>query len=418
MNIKSSRHSAENSHHSTPTTGNQGLVKDLNKAIVLNMVWRSGPISRADISRASGLNRTTVSSLVDELIAGGYVTEVGMGESALGRKPIMLKPNPQVGVIIGVELGVNFVRLIASDIMANVVARSELAIHPDDGVDAIVESMVNAIKSTAASVPPTLQGLIGVGVGVPGLVRANSGVLAFAPNLRWKDVSLRAMMENQLGVPVFVDNEANAGAIGEKWFGAGVGVQNMVYLSVGIGIGVGIVINGELYRGSMGYAGEMGHFTIQPDGPECGCGNRGCWETLASERAALGRATQAIRDGRPTILARRASERLTVDELAKACSDGDEVSRRALAETGKYLGIGIAGLINTFNPDLVIVGSTVGCCSQLVLDEAEKEIRARGLTQLAGEVRVVQAALGQDACAIGGISLVLNDLLSLPKIAL
>jgi len=418
MNIKNLRHSAQSIQHSPPTTGNQGLVKDLNKAIVLNMIWRSAPISRADISRASGLNRTTVSSLVDELITEGYVTEVGVGESALGRKPIMLQSNPDVGIIVGVELGVNYIRLIASDIAANVMSRSELAIDPADGMDMIVETILQAIKSMAASVPSTLQGLIGVGVGVPGLVRSSSGLLAFAPNLKWKNVPLRAVMADRLGVPVFVDNEANVGAMGERWFGAGVGVQNMAYLSVGIGLGVGIVINGELYRGSLGYAGEMGHFTIQPDGPECGCGNRGCWETLASERAAVARVVRAIEEGRPTVLARCEKDRLTMDELANACASGDEVAREALADTGRYLGIGIAGLINTFNPDLVIVGSAVGCCGQLVLDEAEKEIRARGLTQLTKEVRVVQAALGPDSSAMGGISLVLNDLLSLPKIAL
>jgi len=418
MNLKNSRRVDENVQHSTPTTGNQGLVKDLNKAIVLNMIWRSGPISRAAISRATGLNRATVSSLVDELIEDAYISEVGVGESALGRKPIMLRANPKVGTIIGVDLGVNYIRLIASDIMANVIAREELAIHPDDGVDSIIGAMLEAIKRMAASVPRTLKGLIGVGVGVPGLVRSGSGMLAFAPNLRWKDVPLRAILEEQLGVPVFVDNEANAGAMGESWFGAGKGVQNMAYLSVGIGLGVGIVINGELYRGSTGYAGEMGHFTIEPDGPICGCGNRGCWETLASERAALRRVVEAIRTGRRTVLSRQEGDRLTMDDVATACADGDQVARDALAETGRYLGIGIAGVINTFNPDLVIVGSTVGCCGELVLEEAEKEVRARGLRQLAEGVKLVQAALGKDSCAMGGISLVLSDLLSLPRIAL
>jgi glucokinase-like ROK family protein len=302
--------------------------------------------------------------------------------------------------------------------MANVIAREELAIHPDDGVDSIIGAMLEAIKRMAASVPRTLKGLIGVGVGVPGLVRSGSGMLAFAPNLRWKDVPLRAILEEQLGVPVFVDNEANAGAMGESWFGAGKGVQNMAYLSVGIGLGVGIVINGELYRGSTGYAGEMGHFTIEPDGPICGCGNRGCWETLASERAALRRVVEAIRTGRRTVLSRQEGDRLTMDDVATACADGDQVARDALAETGRYLGIGIAGVINTFNPDLVIVGSTVGCCGELVLEEAEKEVRARGLRQLAEGVKLVQAALGKDSCAMGGISLVLSDLLSLPRIAL
>ncbi|NLB72640.1 MAG: ROK family transcriptional regulator [Firmicutes bacterium] len=418
MNTENLRQSEGNNQNSSPTTGNQGLVKDLNKAIVFNMIWRSAPTSRADISRASGLNRSTVSSLVDELIAEGYVTELGAGESALGRKPIMLQSNPDAGIIIGVELGVNYIRLIASDIAANVISCSGFSIDPADGVDRIVKTMLEAIESMAASVPSTLRGLIGVGVGVPGLVRSDSGVLAFAPNLKWRDVPLRDIMMGRLGIPVFVDNEANTAAMGERWFGAGVGVENMAYVSVGIGLGVGIVINGELYRGSSGYAGEMGHFTMQPDGPECGCGNRGCWETLASKSATIARVIRAIEEGRPTILAGHAKHRFTMDDLADACVRGDEVAREALEDTGRYLGIGIAGLINTFNPELVIVGSSVGRCSRLVLDEVEKEIRARGLTQLTKDVRVVKAALGADSCAIGGISLVLSDLLSLPKIAL
>ncbi len=418
MSTENHRQLDENNRNSSPTTGNQGLVKDLNKAIVLNMIWRSAPTSRADISRASGLNRSTVSSLVDELITEGYVAEVGVGESALGRKPIMLQSNPDAGIIIGVELGVNYIRLIASDIVANVISSSEIAIEPADGMDRIVKTMLQAIESMAASVPSTLRGLIGVGVGVPGLVRSNSGVLAFAPNLKWKNVPLKDIMMDRLGVPVFVDNEANAAALGERWFGAGVDVENMAYVSVGIGLGVGIVINGELYHGSSGYAGEMGHFTMQPDGQECGCGNRGCWETLASESATVVRVMQAIEEGRPTILAGCGKHRLTMDDLANACVRGDEVAREALMDTGRYLGIGIAGLINTFNPELVIVGSTVGRCSRFVLDEAEKEIQARGLGQLTKEVKVMQAALGADSCVMGGISLVLNDLLSLPKIAL
>ena len=418
MNMKNSQHAHENVHHSTPTTGNQGLVKDLNKAIVLNMIWRSGPISRADISRASGLNRATVSSLVDELITESYVTEVGVGESALGRKPIMLKANPSVGTIIGVDLGVNYIRLIASDVTANVVAREELVIHPGDGVESIVGTMLKAIKRMAASVPPTLKGLIGVGVGVPGLVRSDGGVLAFAPNLRWKDVPLRQILEEQLCASAFVDNEANAGAMGERWFGAGKGVQNMAYLSVGIGLGVGIVINGELYRGSMGYAGEMGHFTIEPDGPECGCGNRGCWETLASERASLGRVAEAVRAGRPTELAGREGDRLTMDDLARACADGDEVAQEALAETGRYLGIGIAGVINTFNPDLVIVGNTVGVLQPAGIGRGREGDSREGAQPTGGGSQVGPGCAGQGFVCYGGNLLVLNDLLSLPKIAL
>ncbi|MGE5588167.1 MAG: ROK family transcriptional regulator [Clostridia bacterium] len=461
----------------SPTTGNQDLVKELNKAVILNIIWRHAPISRAEIARISGLTRGTVSSLVDELIHDSFVKEIGTGTSAMGRKPIMLQLNAEAGVIVGVDLGVNYILVILADLRAQVLARKRLSITPELGEKRILEKMLNGIADILAGAPPTPRGLLGIGAGVPGLVEMEHGVLKFAPNLKWKDVPLKDLLRERFEVPVYVDNEANVGALGEKWFGAGQGIRHMVYLSVGAGLGAGIVVNGELYRGATGYAGELGHFTILPEGPLCGCGNRGCWETLASELATLRRAREAVERGEAASLrefltgcrpwpdtegASRGSveedraatmgetnmadtlgttqgaaatagappaagetwenqtdetARLSVDMLVEACEQGDAGAQRVLRETGRYLGIGIAGLVNAFNPEVVIVGNTIGRCGHWVLDEATKEMEARGLSQLIEGVRVVPAKLGSDACAIGGVSLVLSDFLSLPRIA-
>lgn len=458
-----------------PTTGNQDLVKELNKAVILNIIWRHAPISRAEIARISGLTRGTVSSLVDELIHDSFVKEIGTGTSAMGRKPIMLQLNAGAGVIVGVDLGVNYILIILADLRAQVLARKRLSISPEMGEKRILEKMVDGIADILASAPSTPRGLLGIGAGVPGLVEMEHGVLKFAPNLRWKNVPLKDLLQERFDVPVYVDNEANVGALGEKWFGAGQGIRHMVYLSVGVGLGAGIVVNGELYRGATGYAGELGHFTILPDGPVCGCGNRGCWETLASELATLRRAREVLERGEAGILrellardhrrsdaegaaggatagdaavttgkadkagtadaadaagtaktpataaeisedAADAAARLSVDVLVEACERGDAAAQHVLRETGRYLGIGIAGLVNAFNPEVVIVGNTIGRCGHWVLDEAAREMEARGLSQLIKGVRVVPAMLGSDACAIGGVSLVLSDFLSLPRI--
>ena len=458
-----------------PTTGNQDLVKELNKAVILNIIWRHAPISRAEIARISGLTRGTVSSLVDELIHDSFVKEIGTGASAMGRKPIMLQLNAGAGVIVGVDLGVNYVLIILADLRAQVLARKRLSITPEMGEKRILEKMLDGIADILAGAPVTPRGLLGIGAGVPGLVEMEHGVLKFAPNLRWKNVPLKELLQERFDAPVYVDNEANVGALGEKWFGAGQGIRHMVYLSVGVGLGAGIVVNGELYRGATGYAGELGHFTILPDGPVCGCGNRGCWETLASELATLRRAREVLERGEADILrellvrdhrrsdaksaaggpaagdaafttgradkagtadaadaagtaktpaaaaeisedAADAAARLSVDVLVEACERGDAAAQHVLRETGRYLGIGIAGLVNAFNPEVVIVGNTIGRCGHWVLDEAAREMEARGLSQLIKGVRVVPAMLGPDACAIGGVSLVLSDFLSLPRI--
>ena len=406
-----------------PTTGNSNLVKGLNKAIVLNIIWRQSLISRADIARISGLNRGTVSSLVDELIYEGYVKEIGPGDSVMGRKPIMLQFNSENGVIIGIDLGVNYILLLLADLKAKVLVRRRLTIEPKSGEKRILERMFSAIDQLLLTSPPTPKGVLGLGIGVPGLVEMEHGVLVFAPNLGWKNVPLKEMLEERYKIPAYVDNEANMGAIGEKWFGAGQGVRHMVYLSVGVGVGAGIILNGDIYRGSTGYAGEIGHFTMLPDGPECGCGNRGCWEALASEGAILRRLGEAMERGDAIILEATAREKrrhgegecMALDVLIEACERGDEVSRSVLRETGKYLGIGIAGLVNTFNPEMVIVGNNIVRCGSWVFEEVRKELKARGLSRLLRGVEVIPAMLGLDACAIGGVSVVLNDLLDLPK---
>ncbi|MGE5594088.1 MAG: ROK family protein [Betaproteobacteria bacterium] len=420
-----------------PTTGNQDLVKELNKAVILNIIWRHASISRAEIARVSGLTRGTVSSLVDELIRDSFVKEIGTGTSALGRKPIMLQLNAEAGVVVGVDLGVNYILIVLADLRAQVLARKRLCISPEMGERRIIEKMLNGIAEILAGAPPTPRGLLGIGAGVPGLVEMEHGLLKFAPNLRWKNVPLKDLIQERFDAPVYVDNEANVGALGEKWFGAGQGIRHTVYLSVGVGLGAGVVLNGELYRGATGYAGELGHFTIHPDGPLCGCGNRGCWETFASELATLRRAREALERGEAVILrellgtdnrqagaddatgggaAGDPAARLSVDLLLEACERGDAAAQEVLRETGRYLGIGIAGLVNAFNPEVVIVGNTIGRCGHWVLDEATKEMEARGLSQLITGVRVMPAKLGPDACAIGGVSLVLSDFLSLPRI--
>lgn len=439
----------------SPTTGNQDLVKELNQAVILNIIWRHAPISRAEIARVSGLTRGTVSSLVDELIGESYVKEMGAGTSAMGRKPIMLQLNAGAGVIVGVDLGVNYILIILADLRAEVLARKRLAISPEMGEKWILEKMLRGIEEILTQAPPTPRGLLGIGAGVPGLVEMEHGILKFAPNLRWKNVPLKDILQERFDAPVYVDNEANVGALGEKWFGAGQGVRHMVYLSVGMGLGAGIVLNGELYRGATGYAGELGHFTILPDGPLCGCGNRGCWEVLASENATLRRAREVLspaprtgseeeqrhsqgqgQEGQEEQEQRPQQEEgqedrqeekrgqewfeagdLSVDVLLDACERGDQAAQRVLKDTGRYLGIGIAGLVNAFNPEVVIVGNTIGRCGHWVLDEATKEMEARGLSQLIKGVKVVPAMLGPDACAIGGVSLVLSDFLRLPRIA-
>lgn len=230
----------------------------------------------------TGLNKATVSNLVAELCTQELVTEVGPGESSGGRKPLMLHFNTMAGSVIGIELRVKQLTAVLCDLSGGILYESDFSLDNHD-LPYVLEQMKKLISGLIVSAPESPYGIVGIGVGVPGMVDEN-GVVLFAPNLGWEMVDLRAILEAEFSVPVTIDNEANAGAQGELNFGAAREVRHLLYISAGSGIGSGIIIGGELYKGARGYAGETGHMTIEAQGKPCSCGSRGCWELYASEK--------------------------------------------------------------------------------------------------------------------------------------
>ncbi|GMA64902.1 ROK family transcriptional regulator [Alicyclobacillus fastidiosus] len=384
-------------------TGDQSYIKNLNRSIVLNLLRYQGPLSRVEIARRTGLTKATISSIVDELISEKYVSELGhVSSSGVGRRAVLLEFNPAVGSVIGVELGVDFIKVLLLDLSARVIKITESSIQETQNPEYAVGQMSEMVKSAIADAPDSPLGVIGVGIGIPGLVDAKRGVVLNAPNLRWKDVHLKSLLQYQLGLPVVLDNEANAGAMGEQLFGAGKGVSNMVYLSIGTGIGTGIILNNQLIRGEGGIAGEFGHMTIDRSGPKCSCGNHGCLETYASEKAMLDRYEQL------------AGTRKSLSEITRLAQSGDASATAAIQSAASYLGIGIASLVNGLNPALILIGSRVGPASHLIIDTVDETVRDRSFTEPYSPTRIQNSALGDLTCAIGAASLVLHDHFSGP----
>ncbi|GMA49257.1 hypothetical protein GCM10025857_06140 [Alicyclobacillus contaminans] len=237
-------------------TGDQAFIKEMNRSIVLNLLRFHSPISRTQISVQTGLNKATVSSIIDELIHENLAIEVGRGQTKVGRRPVLLLFNASAGYVIGIDLGVDYVRILATDLSANVVSSQELDMAEPRNVASVVERIANTVTQMREALPPSNLGVIGVGVGVPGLVDYSHGVVLNAPNLSWRDVPFGPLLATRLGLPVYVDNEANTGALGEKLFGMGKEVSHLIYVSVGTGIGTGIIVHNELVRGSQGIAGN------------------------------------------------------------------------------------------------------------------------------------------------------------------
>lgn len=347
-------------------TGNQQLVKQINKTLVLETILHEAPISRADISQKVGLNKGTVSSLVNELLEDQLIYESGPGQSSGGRRPVILLFNDKAGFSIGIDLGVNYILGVLTDLRGNIIVEvnKKLTVRSYEVVIEILQSVISDLINAA---PQSHYGIVGIGIGVPGLVN-NHGEVLVAPNLGWKNINLREEIENCFDIPVLIENEANAGAYGEKLYGAGKENDNILYISAGIGIGVGIILNGKLFYGMNGFSGEAGHMIVQVNGKDCTCGSSGCWELYASEKALL-------EEARKLKLTGITEETLSIELLLELANSGNEDIINLFHSIGMYLGVGINNIINIFNPEQVIIGNRLTMAKDWLEKSIEKFIK-------------------------------------------
>ncbi|HUS44260.1 MAG TPA: ROK family transcriptional regulator [Ilumatobacteraceae bacterium] len=383
-------------------------MRQANLAAVLDRLRRGGPVSRSGLVAATGLTRSAIGGLVKELVELGLVEEeTALPDGSPGRPSPVVRVDPDslgaLAVEIGVdELGVALVGLDGAVVRNRRVARARDCVLLDEVLADIVEQ-VDAMGCRKVVVDG--RRVVGVGVGVPGLVRRADHVVSVAPNLQWRDVDFAALLASSLGiaVPVAVGNDADLGAQAEATFGAGVGAAHVVYVSGEVGVGGSVVVNGERQGGRSGFAGEFGHLPVDPAGVRCGCGSIGCWETVVGERALLDRAGLDV-DGGTT----------AVGELLERAAAGESRALEALAEEGRWLGVGIAGLINAFDPDVVVLGTLFNRILPSVRPSLDAEIARRRIHGLDRSVPVVGAAFGRDAALLGAAELAFAPLLADP----
>ncbi len=369
----------------------------------------------------TGLNKTTVSSLVDDLMAGEFVREIGRDASAGGRPGVLLELNPDAGGIVGAEISVGQIHVILTDFRAAIVWRRQVPFDQSENARRVLGRVTTLLRQAKQQCQRTGRRLFGAGVTIPGLVDVASGRLIFEPNMGWRDVPLLEWLTADVDFPIYADNDANAAALAERYLGAAQDVDDFVYIVANEGLGAGLVTGGHIYQGASGFAGEAGHTTIDPDGPLCRCGNHGCWERVASQRALIERVYTAISAGETSSLdgvSRDRPEDLSTERILAAARAGDAVSLRALAETGRYLGIGIANLINTFNPSLVAFGGALSLADEFLMPEVREVVEERAMQQTRLAARIVVSAFKDDACVMGGVALVLHDILSRPRLEL
>ncbi len=331
-------------------------ARDINRRIVLNLIRTHQPISRADLARHSGLQRSTVSVIAEQLIKERWITEGANGHTPRGRRPTFLHLNKERVGIIGINVRPVTTTLALADLDANFLAQDSLA-TPQDPKQFLAELIPRVQKLMASRPELTFEG---IGVSVPGRVDLASKKLVFAPNLGWRDFDLKTPLEKATQLPVELENAANSCALSEICFGRRAeGLRNLVVVTVSEGIGCGLILNHQLVQGSTGTAGEFGHAALIQDGLECSCGNRGCWEMYASNSAAVRYYSQAgvtSRGRRSVAIENTISENaISFDHLLQLAQQGDSKAVEALQQMAKCLGLGLAPLISGLAPDMIVI---------------------------------------------------------------
>ena len=384
-------------------TWNHHVVKKGNKSLVLDKIKNNSPISRAAVANQTGLNKGTVSSLVSELLENHLIYESGPGESSGGRRPVMLLFNNSAGYSIGIDLGVNYLLGVLTDLDRNIF-QEKVMTFKNLSYNEIEEQLFNTIDSLISSVPPSPHGIVGIGVGVPGIVD-NSGEVLLAPNLNWTNVNLKSILQKKYNLPVIIENEANAGAYGEKKFGAGKEFENIIYVSAGIGIGVGLILNGSLYKGSNGFSGELGHMTIQVNGSKCRCGNDGCWELYASEQALINNA--GLLD-----IPLPSNKEGDLNNLLTLAENGNKEVIKLFEQTGDYLGVGINNIINIFNPQQVIIGNRMASSKKWLEESLNTRVANQALWFQRSDLQIDFSELSTLSSALGVAAFSIENFLS------
>lgn len=387
-------------------------ARDINRRIVLNLIRTHQPISRADLARQSGLQRSTVSVIAEQLIRDRWITEGANGHTPRGRRPQLLHLNKERVGIIGINVRPITTTLALADLDANFLAQDSLS-TPSDPKQFVAELLPRVRKLMGARPELTCEG---IGVSLPGRVDLASKQLVFAPNLGWKDFDLKTPLEKATRLPVELENAANSCALSEICFGRRAeGLRNLIVVTVSEGIGCGLILNHQLVQGSTGTAGEFGHATLIQDGLECSCGNRGCWEMYASNSAAIRHFTNAIAPARRTKTQSETEKTISFDHLLRLAAQRDAKAIEALQQMAKYLGMGMAPLVTGLAPDMIVVVGEVTRAWREVGPIIKEAIKQQSFTR--AETQIVPSDPLTQPRLRGTIALVLLKHFGAPSIA-
>ncbi|MFJ8003887.1 ROK family transcriptional regulator [Streptomyces fagopyri] len=385
-------------------------IRTANRYEVLRQIIAESPVSRQELAAATGLSLATVATLVGELLDLGMLTEVGFEDSAGGRPRGLLAVDASGGALIGVDIAETYVRVELFDLALNVLARAAEDVRPGESrPEQVVERVASAVDAVVARAGGGAARVLGVGVSVPGQVDRDTGIAQYAPNWDWHDVPLLDLLAERLPQPIHLDNPLRACTVAELWFGAARGRGDAVVVNLGTGVGAGLALGGGLHRGVSNSAGEWGHTTLVLNGRPCHCGNHGCVETYVG---APGIMLNLRESGPDSPLLRPGDQTATIDALARGVAAGDPVAVEVVRDTARYLGAGIASLVNLLNPEVVVLSSWVAAAlGEPLLRDVREAVARHALQRPLAATEIVLSPVPGDPVCLGAATFALEGAL-------
>lgn len=392
----------------------KSLINTINKQNVINIIRNNGPIFKAEISRITGLSIPTIMKITEEFIKKKLIREIGKGESSGGKPPQLLEFIPDSNFIIGVDVGTTNIISLMMDLSSSIIYRCTEPTGLRGSSNIVIDQITSLIRKTINNSGVDIKKILGIGIGMPGLLDSEAGIVMFSPDFGWEDVDLLSPIKEKFGMPIVLENVTRGMAMGERWFGKGKNIDNFLCINLGYGIGAAVVIGGELYKGSSGTSGELGHTTLEKNGPLCFCGNYGCLEALASANAISRKAKFFIENGKKSIMFNLANGDINAIEaktVFDAAKQGDTLANEILCEATEYIGIAIANKINFLDPELIILEGGVAKAGDTLVESLNEVIMKRQMKYAGKYARIVISDLGTNAAAIGAASLILKSLI-------
>lgn len=386
------------------------LIHTMNKKMVLEMIRERGPIYKAEIARLTGLSIPTVIKITDELTEHGLVRTIGKGLSSGGKPPQLLEFAAERYAIIGVDVGTTNINCVLMDLAANILCQYTTPTIVSDPSDQVIERIIQSIERVMTMPQSSMQHILGIGVGMPGLLE--DGVVLFSPDFHWEQVDLIGRLRARFDLPIQIHNVTRAMAMGERWFGHGRGdVNSFICVNLGYGIGAALYLDGQIFNGGSGTSGELGHMTVDGEGPICACGRKGCLESLAAGNAIAKRAKREMAEGRRSSItpACHAAE-LEAKDVFLAAANQDPLAMEIIHDTAEYIGTALANVITLLDPEVIILEGGLSRAGEPFIDEIRQVVKRFQMKYAGRNTRIVVSELGENAAAIGAATYLLQRL--------